>query len=63
MLASVARGETLTITRDGEPVANIGPLPRKPLSAEQLAARWRHIPRIDADQLRSDLDEILDPAL
>lgn len=27
VLARVARGETLTVTRDGEPVAQVSPLP------------------------------------
>lgn len=63
VLARVARGETLTITKDGEPVAEVGPLPRRRLSAEELTARWRNVPQVDEDALRADIDELLDPAL
>ncbi len=63
VLARVAGGETLTITRDGEPVAAVVPLPRRPLSAEQLLARRRHLPRIDASRLRADIDAVMDSSL
>lgn len=63
VLARVSRGETLTITKDGEPVAQVAPLPRRQLSAEELVCRWRNVPRVDADALRADIDELLDPAL
>lgn len=63
MLARVSTGETLTITKDGEPVATVGPLPRRALGAKQLVARWRSLPRVDADQLRADLDALIDQSL
>lgn len=63
VLARVARGESLTVTRDGEPVATVSPLPRRAVTAEQLIARRRHLPRIDADELRRDLDTLMDPSL
>ncbi len=41
VLDRVARGETLTVTRDGEPVADLRPLPRRPLPAAMLTqAPW-----------------------
>ncbi|WP_040283992.1 type II toxin-antitoxin system Phd/YefM family antitoxin [Tessaracoccus massiliensis] len=63
VLARVAGGETLTITRDGEPVAEVVPLPRRRLNAEELTARWRNVPQIDANALRAEIDSLLDPSL
>lgn len=63
VLARVAHGETLTITKDGEPVAQVTPLPRRQLGADELIARWRNVPHIDADALRADIDGVLDPEL
>ena len=41
ILNRVAGGETLTVTRDGAPVAELRPLPRRPLQAGLLLRRWR----------------------
>ncbi|TVR31521.1 MAG: type II toxin-antitoxin system prevent-host-death family antitoxin [Nitriliruptor sp.] len=59
----VAAGERLTVTRSGKPVAELHPMGRPAVKAEVLLHRWRRLPRLDADQLRHDVDEILDPAL
>jgi len=59
----VQAGEHLIVTRDGQPVAELRPVPRQPLDAATLLARWRSLPRIDAQQLRKDIDESLDPSL
>ena len=56
----VARGERVTITRDGKPVAELRPFVHSRVSAEALLARWRHLPAIDPATLRGDLDEIID---
>jgi prevent-host-death family protein len=63
VLARVTRGESLTVTRDGEPVATISPLPRRPVGVAQLIERRKPLPLIDAAALRADLDELLDSAL
>jgi len=63
VLARVTQGESLTVTRDGEPVATIGPLPRRPVGVAQLIERRKPLPLIDAAALRADLDELLDSAL
>ncbi|XPP26697.1 MAG: type II toxin-antitoxin system Phd/YefM family antitoxin [Leucobacter sp.] len=63
VLARVAHGERLTVTKDGDPVAAVIPLPRKPLNAEQLVERFTQAPRINAARLRGDIDEILDQTL
>ena len=58
-----AKGERLTITRSGKPVAELRPLEREPMSLEVILARRRHLPVVDPDQLRHDLDQILDQTL
>jgi prevent-host-death family protein len=58
-----ARGEAITITRSGRPVAQLRSLPPRPLSAEQLLARWRRLPPVDARALQADIDATLDPRL
>jgi antitoxin (DNA-binding transcriptional repressor) of toxin-antitoxin stability system len=57
-----ARGEQITITRSGRPVAELRAL-RPPLSAESLLSRWSRLPAVDPDALRSDVDELLDSSL
>ena len=63
VVARAAKGERLTVTRSGKPVAEIGPLGREPLPLTVVMARRRHLPLVDPDQLRKDLDQILDPAI
>jgi len=58
-----ARGEPITITRAGKPVAELRPLPRPRLAAEALLARWRQLPPVDPIVLRADIDNLLDPSL
>jgi len=56
------RGEPITITRSGQPVAELRAL-RPPLSAETLLTRRRGLPVVDPDALRADVDQLLDPSL
>jgi antitoxin (DNA-binding transcriptional repressor) of toxin-antitoxin stability system len=63
VLTRVETGESLTVTRDGVEVAELRPLPRRPLSAAQLIARRRALPPVDLDSLRADLDTVIDPSL
>ena len=58
-----AKGERLTITRAGKPVAELRPLSREPMPLEVLIARRRQLPPVDPHQLRHDLDQVLDPAV
>ena len=60
VIARVAAGETLTVTRDGEAVAEIRPLRRKTPRASELLARWAKIPPIDPECLRQDIDALID---
>jgi prevent-host-death family protein len=59
----VARGEHITITRDGKPVAELRPTSPDALPADTLLARWRRLPAVDPIALRADIDEILDARL
>ncbi len=63
VLARVARGETLTVTKDGEPVASITPLRRRALRVEELVARRASMPLMDPNELKADIDELLDASL
>ena len=60
ILDRVAGGESMTITRDGTPVAVVAPLPTPRLSAAALLERWKNVPVIDGEQLREDIAEIMD---
>ncbi len=57
-----ARGEQITITRSGRPVAELRTLrtPTSQLSADALIERWRRLPEVDPVALRGDVDEFLD---
>jgi antitoxin (DNA-binding transcriptional repressor) of toxin-antitoxin stability system len=63
VLDRVAGGETLTVTRDGLAVAELRPLPRRPLPAAILLQRWRGLPAVDPLKLRADIDELMNPSL
>jgi prevent-host-death family protein len=63
ILDRVAAGERVTITRNGTPVAELRPLPRKRLTREELVRRRRHLPRVDPARLRADIDDVIDQSL
>jgi len=63
VLQRVAGGETLTVTMDGHPIAQLRPLPGRGLTAATLLQRWRRLPPLDATQLRADLDAVMDADL
>ena len=63
VLERVARGEALTVTRDGQPIAELRPLRRRPVPAATLVDRWRRLPAVDAAKLRADIDDVLEGAL
>jgi prevent-host-death family protein len=63
VLERVMRGEALTVTRDGRPVAELRPLPPHPLEATRLLSRWRRLPAVDPRKLRADVDRVVDPSL
>ncbi|HEY5196565.1 MAG TPA: type II toxin-antitoxin system prevent-host-death family antitoxin [Solirubrobacteraceae bacterium] len=55
-----ARGEAITITRNGKAVARLATAPTSGLGARTLVERWRRLPAVDAASFRADLDETLD---
>lgn len=59
----VAAGEQVTITRAGTPVAQLRPLPPRPIGAAALLARWSRLPRVDVRALLADIDATLDRRL
>ena len=59
----VLAGETITITRDGEPVAELRPLPRRPPSTAALQERARALPPMDPQRLREDIDALFDQSI
>jgi antitoxin (DNA-binding transcriptional repressor) of toxin-antitoxin stability system len=59
----VAGGESLVVTRSGEPVAQLIPLRRRGLDAATLLAPWRKLPMVDPVALRADVDCVLEPSL
>lgn len=59
----VTRGERLTVTRDGKPVAQLLPLGRQPLSIQALQGRWLRLPPMDPNSLRRDIDAVIDQEL
>ena len=60
VLTRVEAGESMTVTRDGTPVARLTPLPQPRLSARALLERWSTVPPIDVHALRDDLATLLD---
>jgi antitoxin (DNA-binding transcriptional repressor) of toxin-antitoxin stability system len=58
-----ARGEQITITKAGKPVAELHALTPPALPAHVVLARWRRLPAIDPAALRADIDAVLDPRL
>lgn len=57
------RGEQLTITRGGRPVARLVALPRPTIALEELRRRWARLPQVDPAKLQTDLDAVIDPAV
>ena len=63
ILNRVENGESMTITRDGTPVAVISPLRQPRLSATALLENWKNVPLINAESFRRDIDQALDMSL
>lgn len=63
VLARVAAGESIVITRDGRPVAQLSPLARPRLSAAVLIDRFRSLPAMDPARLQEDVDSVVDQSL
>lgn len=60
ILDRVEAGESVTVTRDGTPVAVLSPRPAPRFSSVALLEKWKNVPIIDGDRLRSDMGKVLD---
>ena len=61
VLREVESGQTLVITRNGTPVAELRPLgPRRFVPRERLAHAAKVAPRVDAQRFRADVDAFID---
>jgi prevent-host-death family protein len=61
VLREVQAGQTMIITRNGTPVAELRPVsPRRFVPRAVIADAARRAPRVDRHRLRSDLDAVVD---
>lgn len=60
ILDRVARGEHLTVTRDGAAVAELSPLPAPATTLSVLIDRRSRLPEVDPRALLADIDELVD---
>jgi prevent-host-death family protein len=61
ILREVQAGQTLIVTRNGLPVAELRPLPpRRLVPRAAIAEAARRAPRVDAARWRADLDAVVD---
>jgi len=64
VLREVQAGNTIIVTRNGTPVAELRPVPpRRFVPRAIIADAARRAPRVDASRLRDDLDAIADQAV
>ena len=64
VLRDVQGGQTIVVTRNGEPVAELRPIqPRRFASRAALAEAAARMPRIDADRFRADIDAVVNQAI
>ena len=62
VLREVQGGETMVITRNGTPVAEIRPLPpRRFVPKAVVVDAMRRAPPLDYTTFRADLDAVVDP--
>ena len=59
ILDAVAAGETYRFSRDGVEVAELCLIPHG-MTAEELVARHRRLPRVDHAEMRREADEFFD---
>jgi prevent-host-death family protein len=57
------RGERLTITRAGKPVAQLTALRPAPLTLDELMRRRARLPHVDPARLRNDVDAVINASV
>ena len=61
VLREVQAGQTIIVTRNGVPVAELRPVPpRRFVPRAAIADAARRAPRVDAGRFRADLDAVVD---
>lgn len=63
VIERVLAGESITVTRDGTPVAELRPLPRQPMTAAALIERFKRLSSIAPVAFRADVDAVIDQTL
>jgi len=64
VLREVQAGQTIVVTRNGVPVAELRPIPpRRFVPRAVIADAARRSPRVDAGRLRADLDAVIDQSV
>lgn len=64
ILREVQAGQAIIVTRNGEPVAELRPVPRRRFVLRAaIVAAARNAPPIDGTRLRADLDAVVDQSV
>jgi len=64
ILREVQAGQTIIVTRNGVPVAELRPVPpRRFVPRAVIAEAAKRAPRIGAGRLRADLDAVVDQSI
>lgn len=64
VLREVQAGESLIVTRNGVPVAELRPVPpRRFVPRSVIADAARRAPRIDAERFRADVDGVVEQSV
>lgn len=64
VLRDVQAGQTIIVTRNGVPVAELRPIqPRRFVPRAVIAETAARAPRIDAERFRADLDAVIDQSV
>ena len=58
-----AAGESITITRNGTPVAELRPIAKPPMTATRLVALFKDLPATDPVRFLADTDAGLDQSI
>jgi len=62
VMDAVEAGETIVVTRNGNPVAELRPARRRRLATTAEVARSLHgLPKVDLDAMRAEADQFLGP--
>ena len=59
----VVRGERVTVTRSGKPVAELRPIGPAGVPISELVRRRAKLPKVDSESLRADIDAVVEATL